>query len=67
MFSSADLVQGFPIINKDALTFSLNRDGEKLRLPERLLLAICRPVNAPPLSAATHTYNLGMRSTTGAA
>ena len=45
-------------MNRQALTFTHNRDGEKLRLPERILLAICRPVEAPSLSVATVTYDL---------
>jgi SAM-dependent methyltransferase len=45
-------------MNKEALTFKVNRDGEKLRLSERLLLAFCRPVNAPPLPTVTGEYTL---------
>jgi SAM-dependent methyltransferase len=45
-------------MNRQALTFTHNRDGEKLRLPERLLLAMCRPVEAPSLSVATVSYTL---------
>jgi len=45
-------------MNWQALTFKQNRDGEKLRLPERFLLALCRPVEAPSLAVATVTYNL---------
>ena len=45
-------------MNRQALTITLNRDGEKLRLPERILLAICRPVEAPSLSVATVSYTL---------
>ena len=45
-------------MNRQALTFTHNRDGEKLRLPERLLLAMCRPVEAPSLSVATASYTL---------
>src|ERR1035438_4100128 len=45
-------------MNRQALTLTHNRDGEKLRLPERILLAICRPVEAPSLSVATVSYNL---------
>ena len=45
-------------MNRQALTITHNRDGEKLRLPERILLAICRPVEAPSLTVATVTYNL---------
>jgi len=47
-----------PAINKEALGLSVNRDGETLRIPERLLLAFCRGVDAPPLSVATHQYTL---------
>jgi len=42
--------------NREALTLRTNRDGRPLRLPERALLSICRPVNAPPLPVATTTY-----------
>ena len=45
-------------MNKEALTLKVNRDGEKLRLSERLLLAFCRPVNAPPLPTVTLEYTL---------
>ena len=45
-------------MNRQAFTFTHNRDGEKLRLPERLLLAMCRPVEAPSLSVATVSYTL---------
>jgi SAM-dependent methyltransferase len=45
-------------MNKEAITLTHNRDGEPLRLPERLLLAFCRPVNAPPLPVATVNYTL---------
>jgi SAM-dependent methyltransferase len=47
-----------PRVNRQAFTFTHNRDGEKLRLPERLLLAICRPIDAPALSVATYSYTL---------
>ena len=49
---------GPALMNRQALTFTHNRDGEKLRLPERLLLAMCRPVEAPSLSVATVSYTL---------
>src|ERR1019366_10584659 len=52
------LILGSALMNRQALTFTHNRDGEKLRLPERILLAICRPVEAPSLSVATVTYDL---------
>jgi SAM-dependent methyltransferase len=45
-------------MNREAFTLTHNRDGEKLRLPERLLLAVCRPVKAPSLSVATVDYTL---------
>jgi len=45
-------------MNRQALTFTHNRDGEKLRLPERVLLGMCRPVEAPSLSVATVAYTL---------
>lgn len=45
-------------MNKEALTIRQNRDGEKLRIPERLLLAFCRPVDAQPLSVVTVSYTL---------
>ena len=47
-----------PRVNRQAFTFTHNRDGEKLRLPERLLLAVCRPIDAPALSVATYSYTL---------
>jgi 2-polyprenyl-3-methyl-5-hydroxy-6-metoxy-1,4-benzoquinol methylase len=34
------------------------REVEKIRLPERILLAFCRPVNAPSLPTPTTTYTL---------
>jgi 2-polyprenyl-3-methyl-5-hydroxy-6-metoxy-1,4-benzoquinol methylase len=46
------------VFNKEAWTLEKNRDGEMLRLQERLLLAFCRPVKAPPLSVATTNYTL---------
>jgi 2-polyprenyl-3-methyl-5-hydroxy-6-metoxy-1,4-benzoquinol methylase len=45
-------------MNSQALSFTHNRDGEKLRLPERVLLAMCRPVEAASLSVATVDYTL---------
>ncbi len=45
-------------MNKQALTLTHNRDGERLRLPERLLLAVCRPIEAPALAVATVSYTL---------
>jgi SAM-dependent methyltransferase len=45
-------------MNRQAFTFTHNRDGEKLRLPEKLLLGMCRPVEAPSLSVATVSYTL---------
>jgi 2-polyprenyl-3-methyl-5-hydroxy-6-metoxy-1,4-benzoquinol methylase len=45
-------------INHQALQLRLNRDGEKLRLPERIVLAFCRPVNAPSLPTPSGTYTL---------
>lgn len=36
----------------------VNRFGDPLRLPERILLSVCRPVDAPPLAVATTTYTL---------
>jgi 2-polyprenyl-3-methyl-5-hydroxy-6-metoxy-1,4-benzoquinol methylase len=45
-------------INRQALQLRFNRDGEQLRLPERVLLAFCRPVNAPPLPTPSGTYTL---------
>jgi SAM-dependent methyltransferase len=45
-------------MNREAITFTHNRDGEALRLSERLLLAFCRPVNAAPLGTATVDYTL---------
>ena len=45
-------------MNSQALTFTHNRDGDRLRLPERVLLAICRPVEAASLSVATVSYTL---------
>jgi SAM-dependent methyltransferase len=45
-------------MNRQAFTLTHNRDGEKLRFPERLLLAVCRPVEAPSLSVPTVTYTL---------
>ena len=47
-----------PRVNRQAFTFTHNRDGEKLRLPERLLLAVCRPIDAPALSVKTYSYTL---------
>jgi SAM-dependent methyltransferase len=45
-------------MNREAISLKYSRDGEKLRLSERILLAICRPTKAPPLSVATHQYTL---------
>jgi SAM-dependent methyltransferase len=45
-------------MNMEALTIKRNRDGERLRAAERLLLLFSRRVLAPPLSAATHLYTL---------
>ena len=45
-------------MNRQALTFTHNRDGEKLRLPERMLLAVSRPVEAPSLSVPTVNYSV---------
>src|SRR5260370_40717651 len=45
-------------MNRQAFTFTHNRDGEKLRLPERMLLAVCRPVEAPSLSVPTVNYSV---------
>ncbi len=35
-----------------------NREGEKLRFPEKLLLSFCRHVEAAPLPVATYSYTL---------
>jgi 2-polyprenyl-3-methyl-5-hydroxy-6-metoxy-1,4-benzoquinol methylase len=43
-------------MNREAIDLKYNRDGEKLRLSERLLLAICRPTKAPPLPVTTYSY-----------
>jgi SAM-dependent methyltransferase len=45
-------------MNRQAFTFTHNRDGKKLRLPERMLLAVCRPVEAPSLSVPTVNYSV---------
>lgn len=45
-------------MNRQALTIIHNRDGERLRLPERLLLSVCRPVEAQSLAVSTVTYTL---------
>jgi 2-polyprenyl-3-methyl-5-hydroxy-6-metoxy-1,4-benzoquinol methylase len=45
-------------VNREAIDLKFNRDGEKLRLPERLLLAFCRPTQAPPLPVTTYSYTL---------
>lgn len=45
-------------MNAEAINFTLNRDGARLRIAERILLALCRPVEAPPLATATSTYTL---------
>ena len=56
MTNPASLQRSF--VNRQAFTFTHNRDGEKLRLPERLLLAVCRPIDAPALSVKTYSYTL---------
>jgi SAM-dependent methyltransferase len=45
-------------INREAFQLRLNRDGDRLRLSERFLLAFCRPVNAPSLPTPTNTYTV---------
>ena len=45
-------------MNREAIELHYNREGEKLRLPERILLACCRPIKAPPLSVTTYSYTL---------
>jgi 2-polyprenyl-3-methyl-5-hydroxy-6-metoxy-1,4-benzoquinol methylase len=45
-------------LNKEAWQLRVNRDGRPLRLPERFLLALCRPVDAPALPVATYTYTI---------
>ncbi len=45
-------------MNLQGFSLTQNRDGQRLRLPEKLLLCACRPVQAPPLSVATIGYTL---------
>ena len=45
-------------MNREALQIRYNRDGERLRLPERLLLAFCRPTDAAQLPVTTYSYTL---------
>jgi len=45
-------------MNREALDLKYNRDGAKLRIPERLLLAFCRPTKAAPLPVTTYSYTL---------
>jgi 2-polyprenyl-3-methyl-5-hydroxy-6-metoxy-1,4-benzoquinol methylase len=44
--------------NPEAFSIRVNRQGKPLRVPERLLLSVCRPVNAPALPVATYGYTL---------
>jgi 2-polyprenyl-3-methyl-5-hydroxy-6-metoxy-1,4-benzoquinol methylase len=45
-------------MNREAIQLRFNRDGERLRLAERVLLSVCRPVQAAPLAVATYSYTL---------
>ena len=53
-----NMFQAAAPMNMQALTLTHNRDGDKLRLAERILLAACRRVEAAPLAVATVSYTL---------